>query len=231
VFASVPTMAATIEIDSLLTNPSFEANTGACPTGWNCGGSPGTSVYSPGSAQYTAGSDGLASGIVPDGVDVAYMPSNGIAGSGSLSQVTGTDYIAGDTYTFTFWAAIPLANVAGTTTATLGAGTTVEVGFTERGVQDGLPAPVQIALLANGLWDEYTITLTPAELAASSATGHQIGVMLFASTAANQNTPFQVDFDIAPVPIPAALPLFATGLGMIGLLGWRRKKSAAIAAV
>jgi hypothetical protein len=33
------------------------------------------------------------------------------------------------------------------------------------------------------------------------------------------------------VPLPAALPLFATGLGAMGLLGWRRKrKAAAIAA-
>ena len=25
-------------------------------------------------------------------------------------------------------------------------------------------------------------------------------------------------------PLPAALPLFATGLGALGLLGWRRKR-------
>jgi len=25
-------------------------------------------------------------------------------------------------------------------------------------------------------------------------------------------------------PLPAALPLFATGLGVLGLLGWRRKR-------
>jgi hypothetical protein len=33
-------------------------------------------------------------------------------------------------------------------------------------------------------------------------------------------------------PIPAALPLFASGLGALGLLGWRRKRKnvAAIAA-
>jgi hypothetical protein len=32
----------------------------------------------------------------------------------------------------------------------------------------------------------------------------------------------------APVntPLPAALPLFATGLGGLGLLGWRRKRKA-----
>ena len=28
-------------------------------------------------------------------------------------------------------------------------------------------------------------------------------------------------------PLPAALPLFATGLGALGLLGWRRKRKAA----
>jgi hypothetical protein len=36
---------------------------------------------------------------------------------------------------------------------------------------------------------------------------------------------------VAATPLPAALPLFATGLGALGLLGWRRKrKGAAIAA-
>jgi len=36
----------------------------------------------------------------------------------------------------------------------------------------------------------------------------------------------------AATPLPAALPLFATGLGALGLLGWRRKRknAAAIAA-
>jgi hypothetical protein len=27
-------------------------------------------------------------------------------------------------------------------------------------------------------------------------------------------------------PLPAALPLFATGIGALGLLGWRRKRKA-----
>jgi hypothetical protein len=39
-----------------------------------------------------------------------------------------------------------------------------------------------------------------------------------------------VDFTVftpAPaVPLPGALPLFATGLAGLGLLGWRRKKKA-----
>jgi hypothetical protein len=39
-------------------------------------------------------------------------------------------------------------------------------------------------------------------------------------------------FDGAETPVPAALPLFATGLGAMGLLGWRRKRknTAAVAA-
>jgi hypothetical protein len=34
--------------------------------------------------------------------------------------------------------------------------------------------------------------------------------------------------DVTVTPLPAALPLFATGLGALGLLGWRRKKKAAL---
>lgn len=32
-------------------------------------------------------------------------------------------------------------------------------------------------------------------------------------------------FEFTPVPVPAALPLFAGGLGLLGLLGWRRRQS------
>jgi hypothetical protein len=35
------------------------------------------------------------------------------------------------------------------------------------------------------------------------------------------------DVPSSATPIPAALPLFTTGLGVMGLLGWRRKKKAA----
>jgi hypothetical protein len=34
---------------------------------------------------------------------------------------------------------------------------------------------------------------------------------------------------LTPTPLPAALPLFAGGLGVLGLLGWRKKRKGAIA--
>jgi hypothetical protein len=40
------------------------------------------------------------------------------------------------------------------------------------------------------------------------------------------NASFNNATTIFAVPLPAALPLFATGLGALGLLGWRRKRKA-----
>jgi hypothetical protein len=41
------------------------------------------------------------------------------------------------------------------------------------------------------------------------------------------NTGFTAISTVPEVPLPAALPLFASGLGALGLLGWRRKKKTA----
>ena len=41
---------------------------------------------------------------------------------------------------------------------------------------------------------------------------------------------FLDDVSVNQVPLPAALPLFATGLGAFGLLSWRRKRKSALAA-
>ena len=38
-----------------------------------------------------------------------------------------------------------------------------------------------------------------------------------------------IDVTVNPTPLPAALPLFATGLGALGLFGWRRKRKSAAA--
>ena len=36
-----------------------------------------------------------------------------------------------------------------------------------------------------------------------------------------------VSFEVAVIPLPAALPLYGTGLAVMGFLGWRRKRRAA----
>jgi hypothetical protein len=46
------------------------------------------------------------------------------------------------------------------------------------------------------------------------------------SNASFTNVPVTNNFTVtlSPTPLPPALPLFASGLGALGLLGWRRKK-------
>lgn len=61
------------------------------------------------------------------------------------------------------------------------------------------------------------------------------GLTSFTSVTFSDNNSPAFEFDIGEAtatPLPAALPLFAAGLGAMGLLGWRRKRknSAAIAA-
>ena len=46
----------------------------------------------------------------------------------------------------------------------------------------------------------------------------------------NQDAVFRLEGELSSVPVPAALPLFASGLGVMGLLGWRRKRRVAKAA-
>jgi hypothetical protein len=38
------------------------------------------------------------------------------------------------------------------------------------------------------------------------------------------------DVNATVTPLPAAFPLFATGLGALGLFGWRRRRKAVAAA-
>jgi hypothetical protein len=57
------------------------------------------------------------------------------------------------------------------------------------------------------------------------------GAGVLTSITGVDNDPITVTFTpsvlVSQTPLPGALPLFATGLGALGLLGWRRKKKAA----
>jgi probable HAF family extracellular repeat protein len=74
-------------------------------------------------------------------------------------------------------------------------------------------------------------TLDPPGATSSTADGiNDLGQIVGFYTDANDNT-IGFETQIAETPLPTALPLFATGFGAMGLLGWRRKrKSSAIAA-
>jgi len=71
----------------------------------------------------------------------------------------------------------------------------------------------------------FIADLLPATMGANTSNA------LFAADVLNTNNGNTgiIDFGGAPrvVPLPAALPLFATGLAGLGLLGWRRKRKAA----
>jgi hypothetical protein len=43
----------------------------------------------------------------------------------------------------------------------------------------------------------------------------------------NARSTKSISITVNQTPLPAALPLFATGLGALGLLGWRRKQKQA----
>jgi hypothetical protein len=80
--------------------------------------------------------------------------------------------------------------------------------FNYKGIFSGLPPSITTAF-------SYTVT-------AGDTSGGE-----FCAIECLTLTPTSVSETVTP--LPAALPLFATGLGALGLLGWRRKRKAAAA--
>ena len=68
----------------------------------------------------------------------------------------------------------------------------------------------------------------PLLFASALVTGIGFFVDVPVDFAFNDLTRTQFTFDtVAETPLPAALPLFGTGLGVIGLFGWRKRRRAA----
>jgi hypothetical protein len=157
-----------------------------------------------------------------------FSPNFGGLGVGSLAQGADADQIsaaANDSLTLTFSIPVTLKGVAtlfdvphedfGSNYLHAGNVTTdqatVQFYFTMPNLNGGLPFLVNFAD-ANNINLNYTGT----SFTFTAVTG---GPDYYVSALA---------FD--PTPLPAALPLFATGLGALGLLGWRRKRKQAMAA-
>ena len=217
---SNPAHAATVGITSILTNPSFaDADPlSGCPTAWECDGSPGVGVYTPTASQYTPDSDGLDPGlIVPDGSQAVYFPA-GFAGSGIIQQTTDTPWVAGNTYTYTFWLGTPYTEPDGTTPVTTAPTGAIRLYFLANGVQAGLPA-YDLVPPPLGQWEEFTFTVTPDQLWESGATGLNVGVMFFMSTDSSYETA-NLDEDPPGTPEPGT---FFLGLAAIAVICLQRR--------
>jgi hypothetical protein len=98
----------------------------------------------------------------------------------------------------------------------------------------GSPGPVTFEQIVNGATLNSTM-LGPAAGTLTAIFNNSTGtitsdqqIITATFTAASQDLEATMEFTATSVvPLPAALPLFATGLAGLGLLGWRRKKAAA----
>jgi hypothetical protein len=78
----------------------------------------------------------------------------------------------------------------------------------------------------NNPFSDLSATFTIANATLTAASTITVMEFVFGATQVPVNHVVGVPVP-SNVPIPAALPLFATGLGALGLLGWRRKRKAA----
>jgi hypothetical protein len=110
--------------------------------------------------------------------------------------------------------------------------------FTEEGTGTSGTAPVSDLVEPFGIPTALQYISDPFELDVSDAISlfappNGVVVVLEETgtsqplTAFNPNLTVQFGSDVSAVPLPAALPLFVSGLIGLGLLDWRRKKKAA----
>lgn len=81
---------------------------------------------------------------------------------------------------------------------------------------------------SNGPANSFLNTLSAANLAAGTYFLRMFGVVAGESAINSHLT--ALNGDVTATPIPAALPLFASALGLFGYLGWRRKTAGPAAA-
>ena len=145
-----------------------------------------------------------------------YVGTESTSGSGNLSPLGPyTVTTSGDVTTY--GPSFTSFTVTGSVTDTFAGGTLFGT-FTDSGTVSGGVSTGTLDLIitgGTGAYLGYTGTETETAMvtdATGAFSGTGTGSLTFTASVAT--------------PLPAALPLFATGLGAFGLLGWRRKRKA-----
>jgi hypothetical protein len=143
------------------------------------------------------------------------------------------------TYFFSFTSTSP--NVPGTVTGEIfglqpnqsgQAATDVEILSFPSGLGLSLATPIDVFTTATVGNNSFQTSGNVIVSAMFSATSSQYNLNIFngvnLSLLQNPNGPLNArgTASFSLVPLPAALPLFATGIGGLGLLGWRRRRKA-----
>ncbi len=209
---TLPAAATTLGLD-FLTAPSSQQLQNASAAGETAAGDILGFEFTLGSAitVYALGTfdGGVASNIpVAATVDLVQTGTSTILASASVGGSSGGTQI-------TSWLFNPVTPV------TLSAGVTYTV--------YAALAPTDVVTDPLGEVSSSVFTINPAIATSPPITG------VYSTSLYEADTAFLgANFDTSALatPLPAALPLFATGLGAMGLLGWRRKRknNAAIAA-
>jgi hypothetical protein len=95
----------------------------------------------------------------------------------------------------------------------------------------GVNPPTVIAADYNPLTSGGLLTLVLSDLTDVLNGGSNYALIINGANETGGLESYIGDFTLTAAPLPAALPLFASGIGALGLFGWRRKRKNAAALV